>query len=102
MLADSYQKKGIVDKMKKWEMFTVQAVFALIFAAVLIIWAIQAREPIEIEQVIRVGADDVEANIDTFFLIPLIAGYVALGYGVAGIFAACEIYRLEKRLEESD
>jgi len=80
--------------MKKWEETIVMGMFDLVVGCILLLWAFQARKPINIEFEDSI----VIASLDTFFLYPLIFGFMLLGMGAAYLAATYVIWKLEKKI----
>lgn len=83
--------------MKKWEMALVVGMFEVVIGIVLLLWAFQAVEPINIS---FPTPSTVKAELETFFLGPLLFGLLLLGMGIGYLAITYTIYRLEKNIAQ--
>ena len=82
------------ENVKKWEQSIVMGIFAVVVGCILLLWAFQAVEQINIE----FEGDVVIASLDTFFLAPLVFGLLLIGSGIAYLAVTYTIYKLEKQI----
>jgi len=91
--------------MKKWEQSLVSGAFGLVIGVVLLAWAFQAVEPIELNVYTHkniIGEeilDRVETGFGVFFILPLVGGILLIGVGIAEMGATWDIRKLEKQIE---
>lgn len=91
--------------MERYQQFLMLSFFSIVLGITLILWSLQAVEPIEVDTLVHLHYNlfgekiydgvDVTASFDVFFILPLIFGCFLIGNGLGTITTAL-FYKFKK------